>query len=159
MSALDTFASFEEFVSRIQTLRQQRRATKVFRRGKATRRSPTKSKKARIFQKTSGRCHICGGPIDGQWQVDHVLAHALGGEHDPDNYLPAHSICNKYRWFYEAEEIQWILKLGVWLRTEIEKETPLGRRAAEEFCEHDRARAGRRKTSGSKSGAAHGRRR
>ena len=106
MSASDTFASFEEFVSRIQTLRQQRRAKKLVLRGKATRRSPANSKKARILQKTDGRCHICGGQIDGEWEVDHILAHALGGEHDTDNYLPAHSICNNYRWFYEAEEFQ-----------------------------------------------------
>jgi len=133
MSASDTFASFEEFISRIQTLRKQRRTKKLTLRGKVSRKSPAKSKKAPILQKTGGRCHICGGVIDGKWQADHVLAHALGGEHAPDNYLPAHPICNKYRWFYGMEEFQWILKLGVWLRTEIERETDCGKLAAKQF--------------------------
>ena len=48
------------------------------------------------------------------------------------------------RWFYGTEEFQWILKLGVWLRTQIEKETALGRLAAKAFCSYDCTRAGRR---------------
>jgi hypothetical protein len=36
------------------------------------------------------------------------------------------------------------LKLGVWLRTQIESETALGELAAKAFCAHDRARASRR---------------
>lgn len=31
-----------------------------------------------------------------------------------DNFLPAHSTCNNYRWDYLAEEFELILKLGVW---------------------------------------------
>jgi 5-methylcytosine-specific restriction endonuclease McrA len=159
MSASDTFASSKDLISRIQALREQRRSTKRALRGKVSRKSPANSKRKRILQKTGGRCHICGGPIDGEWQADHVLAHALGGEHDPDNYLPAHSLCNNYRWFYGTEEFQWILKLGVWLRTQIENETPLGQAAAESFCKHERGRAGRRARSGHKSGATRGRKR
>ena len=86
------------------------------------------------------------------WQADHVLAHATGGEHSVDNYLPAHSTCNHYRWYYDAEEFQWILKLGVWMRTQIENETITGREAGEKFCKHEHARAGR-----SRTGAAYSR--
>jgi 5-methylcytosine-specific restriction endonuclease McrA len=150
MGASDTFASSEDFISRIQSLRKQRRTTKLALRGKVSRRPPATSKKARILQKTGGRCHICGGQIDGEWQADHVFAHALGGDRDSDNYLPAHSLCNNYRWFYGTEEFQWILKLGVWLRTHIENETPLGKAAAESFCKHERGRAGRRARSSKK---------
>jgi 5-methylcytosine-specific restriction endonuclease McrA len=85
--------------------------------------------------------------IEGRWEADHVFSHSLGGQNAADNYLPAHTICNNYRWFYGTEEFQWILKLGVWLRTQIEKETKLGRLAAEAFCSRDRLRAGRRVTS------------
>jgi 5-methylcytosine-specific restriction endonuclease McrA len=154
MSASDTFASAKDFVARIQSLRQQRRAKKRSLRGKVPRRALSKSKKASILKKAGGRCHICGGPIDGEWQADHVLAHALGGGHDTDNYLPAHSICNNYRWFYEPEELQWILKLGVWLRNEIEKESRIGRDAAVRFHQREQTRAGRRKASGAESDAA-----
>ncbi len=79
--------------------------------------------------------------IDGKWEADHVFSHALGGQHSLDNYLPAHPICNNYRWFYGTEEFQWILKLGVWLRTQIENQTAVGEIAAAAFWVHERARA------------------
>jgi hypothetical protein len=41
---------------------------------------------------------------------------------------------------------QWILKLGVWVRTQIEKETSLGEEVGKKLCEYDGRRAGRRKT-------------
>jgi hypothetical protein len=78
-------------------------------------------------------------------KADHVLARSTGGKHAVDNYLAAHSICNNYRWHYDAEEFQWILKLGVWMRTQIEKGTPLGLVAGQKFCRHERRRSGRRK--------------
>jgi 5-methylcytosine-specific restriction endonuclease McrA len=97
-----------------------------------------------ILEKTDGRCHLCGGPIDGAWEADHVLAHIRGGGDSVDNYLPAHRICNNYRWFYLAEEFQEILRLGVWLRTQIEKQTRLGESAGEEFVKYEKQRIARR---------------
>jgi hypothetical protein len=73
------------------------------------------------------------------------MARSTGGKHAVENYLAAHSICNNYRWHYDAEEFQWILKLGVWLRTQIEEGKPIGLEAGQKFCEHERRRAGRRK--------------
>ncbi|MDZ7654258.1 MAG: HNH endonuclease signature motif containing protein [Burkholderiaceae bacterium] len=70
-----------------------------------------------MLAKTAGRCHVCGGPIEGlNWHADHVLAHSGGGAHSVDNYLAAHPICNNYRWDYLDEEFREILRLGVWLR-------------------------------------------
>lgn len=34
-----------------------------------------------VFEKTDGRCHICGDEIDGSWDADHVLSHSKGGEY------------------------------------------------------------------------------
>ncbi len=85
-----------------------------------------------------------------------MFSHSLGGRHEADNYLPAHSICNNYRWFYGTEEFQWILKLGVWLRTQIEKETVLGRLAAKAFCTYDCIRAARRTRNTERDGAVNG---
>jgi len=48
-------------------------------------------------------------------------------------YLPAHSTCNRSRWFYNAEEIQWILSIGVFMRTQIENMTTIGWEAGEKF--------------------------
>ena len=106
----------------------------------------TRAARDEVLSKTGGRCHICGGPINGNdWQADHILARSAGGKHSLENYLPAHSLCNNYRWHYGADEFQWILKLGVWMRTQIEKGTPIGQTAGEKFCEHERRRARRRK--------------
>jgi 5-methylcytosine-specific restriction endonuclease McrA len=110
------------------------------------RRTLSPADRNQILSKTGSRCHLCGGSIGAdEWQADHVLAHSTGGVHSVDNYLPAHSICNNYRWHYDAEEFQWILKLGVWLRTQIENNRPLGRMVGQKFCEHEQRRAGRRK--------------
>src|SRR5258705_6857260 len=98
----------------------------------------------KVLGKTGGRCHICGRTIDADdWQADHILAHSTGGAHLVENYLPAHSICNNYRWHYDAEEFKWILKLGIWLRTQIEKGTTTSQKIGQKFCEHERRRSGR----------------
>ena len=121
----------EALVARIRALRQERAQRKDDTRGqKPVRQSLSPAERDAVLAKTDARCHICGGEIDPQetWNADHVLAHSGGGEHHLDNYLPAHGTCNNYRWDYLGEEMQYILKLGVWLRTQIEKETPAGPR-------------------------------
>jgi hypothetical protein len=65
------------------------------------------------------------------------MAHSAGGTHDIDNYLPAHSTCNNYRWDYVPEEFQYILKLGVWTRTQIERGTAIGNTVASAFAGHE----------------------
>lgn len=59
----------------------------------------------RIFDKTAGRCHICGEKLAwvnyakhgsrGAWEVDHSRASAAGGTDDFRNFLPAHISCNR----------------------------------------------------------------
>lgn len=145
MSASDTFESADRFISRLKALRSDRRRRKLDRRNKGARRPLTAAERKEILQKTSGHCHICGGLIEGRWQADHVFSHALGGKHEVDNFLPAHPTCNKYRWFFGPEEVQWILKLGVWLRTEIERDSPIGHEAADIFVANGLKRHARRK--------------
>ena len=72
------------------------------------------------------------------------MAHSAGGSHSVDNYLPAHAACNNYRWDYLPEEFQLILKLGVWARTEIERQTPVGLSIAKAFSAKEAALARRR---------------
>lgn len=45
----------------------------------------------------------------------------------------------------KPEEFQIILKLGVWVRTQIEQQTPLGQQLASGFIAHEKARRKRRK--------------
>jgi 5-methylcytosine-specific restriction endonuclease McrA len=107
--------------------------------------SLTAAERRQVLAKTSDRCHICGGKIEGAgWQADHVIAHSAGGTHNVDNYLPAHATCNNYRWDYLPEEFQYILKLGVWARTQIERGTAVGNDVASAFAGHEACRLKRR---------------
>ena len=109
------------------------------------RRALSKHQRASILRKTDARCHICGGDVRSEhWQADHVLAHSGGVTHVEDNYLAAHRLCNNYRWDYLPEDFQYILKLGVWARTQIEKNTSIGRQMAQHFSRHEARRVARR---------------
>ena len=118
---------------------------------KQDRKPLTKPERSQILLKTDCRCHICGGAIEDKWEADHVLPHSAGGEHSVDNFLPSHSVCNNYRWFYSPEEFQEIMRLGVWIRTQIAKETRLGEQVADKFITHEKSRIKRRSV---KSGAS-----
>ena len=144
--------SVNRFANRLKLLREQRRQGKLV--GSTSRRQTlTKEQRKLILSKTGGRCHICGGIIKKgeKWQADHVLAHAYGGEHSIENYLAAHSICNHCRWHYGSEEFQWIMKLGVWIRTLIESRDNLAMTLAERFIKHERHRITRQKSISVKS--------
>jgi hypothetical protein len=147
MSADDVFSDVSAFaveLRRLHAIRKDR--VKSSRTTRPPRIALTRADRGKVLTKTGERCHVCGGTIDqDDWQADHVLAHSNGGLHSVSNYLPAHSICNNYRWHYGSEEFQWILKLGVWLRTQVEKGTPIGDVAGAKFVEHDRRRASRRR--------------
>jgi hypothetical protein len=103
------------------------------------------SQRVAILKKTNGRCHICGGVIDSKWQADHVLAHANGGSDTTENFLPAHDLCNNYRWNYGTEEFQWIMKLGVHFRTLIELQDADALKLAAKFIRAEHRRHARRK--------------
>ena len=133
------------FSNRLKKLREQRRNGKIA--TPISRQSLSKEERILILSKTGGRCHICGGKIKRgeRWQADHVFAHAHGGAHSVENYLAAHSICNNYRWHYGSEEFQWIMKLGVWLRTLIERQDNAAMILAERFIKYERHRISRQK--------------
>lgn len=99
----------ETFAHRLKNLQLKRREQHERSRAESRRRSSLTAKQRwTILEKTDGRCHICGGKVDSDWQADHVLAHSTGGAHAVDNYFPAHTLCNNYRWDYGSEEFQWI---------------------------------------------------
>lgn len=100
----------------------------------------TTKQRERVLAKTGGRCHICGGKVGKSWQADHVHAHGYGGDHAEENYLAAHALCNNYRWHYLPEEFQYIMKLGVWAKKQIEKETAVGDKVAAGFVQQERRR-------------------
>ncbi len=146
MNETEYYASEANFATHLHQLRLVRRTLKASNRAtRPTRKGLSASTRAQILAKTAGRCHICGGLIsDAAWHADHVLAHSTGGEHLADNYLPSHGLSNNYRWDYTSEEFQHILKLGVWLRTQIENRTVIGRAAGVAFLTYERIRQSRR---------------
>ena len=67
------------------------------------------------------------------------------GKNEIDNYLAACKVCNNYRWNYLPDEIKWILKIGVWVKTQIEFETDIGKLISIDFVEYEKKREQRRK--------------
>lgn len=138
-------ATPEAFAELLQEFRlTRRRRRKEIRATVALRQSLSPAEREEVFRKTGGRCHICGGSVDGKWQADHVFPHSAGGAHAADNYLPAHALCNNYRWDYSADEFQAILKLGVWVRREIMHKSTLGLEVADRYLTYERSRTRRR---------------
>jgi hypothetical protein len=120
--------------------------SKLVSRGKMVAGHPlTPTERLAIHSKTDGRCHICGGLVGENWQADHVLCHRDGGLHSVENYLASHALCNNYRWDYSPEEFQWILKIGVWARTQMtNKNSRFGSELAERFFQYEVRRQNRR---------------
>jgi 5-methylcytosine-specific restriction endonuclease McrA len=139
-------ATGPEYADYLRRLRAERKSLKANTSTARPRRiALTPDEREIVLAKTAGRCHVCGGQIvDSKWHADHVLAHSGGGVHSVDNYLPAHPTCNNYRWDYLDGEFQEILRLGVWLRTQIENDSPVGRAAAVAFSAYEKSRVRRR---------------
>lgn len=144
MNELAFFHKAEEFAVELRRLHQARRAGKT----KQKRTPLSRSARQQILAKTGSQCHVYGQPLTvDRFEADHVKSHTSGGASVADNYLPACKTCNNYRWFYLAEEFQWILKLGVWARTEVEKNTRIGKMIGERFTKGEGRREDRRKNS------------
>jgi HNH endonuclease len=141
--------SSDELVERLRFLHQERE--RFLQSGELARRqrrlSLTPEQRSVVLQKTAARCHLCGGEIkQNKFAADHVLSHAAGGKHELDNYLAAHRLCNGCRWFYLPEEFQWILKIGVWSRKQMEDRTAIGLEMVERFLRHEKNTRKRRKS-------------
>ena len=79
MSRTDTFS---DLLRSLKFARYEREAAlKVDRH---SRQALSRKERGEILAKTAGRCHICGGAIEGKWEADHVFAHAGGGAHRAD---------------------------------------------------------------------------
>jgi hypothetical protein len=121
---------------------RRRKRTIEFRTHGRNRSALTPNQRNEILSKTGNRCHVCGIKIKKteSWHADHVLPHSGGGKSVIDNYLPSCALCNRNRWHMLPEEIQAVLKLGVFVKNEIEKNTPLGQRLAEQYVKREQRR-------------------
>lgn len=146
MKTSKLFESPEKFAAHLHKLCSDRMNEKQGFRDQVTRKAPSAALREEILAKTAGMCHICGDKLEDSWHADHISHHSKRGPHEVANYLPAHPQCNSSRKGFDPEEIQWIMKLGVWLRTQIQNETDLGKNAAVKFLAHERTRHSRRKS-------------
>ena len=139
--------TLSQLAAKLRSYRKRRRA-RVFSGGpKSKRRVLSRSDREEILARTRGRCHLCGGVIGkAAWDANHVFPLALGGKQGPENDLPAHRSCNGAKWHLRPKEMMLVLKLGAWLRSEIERGTSVGKMAGEAYCKADRRRAGRRRS-------------
>jgi hypothetical protein len=114
---------------------------------KKPRRALSPEERTTILRKTGGRCHICGGTIDPEcyWEADHVLRHCVGGGGELENYLATHGLCNTYRWDHLPKEVQWILKIGVWARKQMESDSDLGKLILNGFFKYETGRESRKR--------------
>ncbi len=137
LKLLRTIKTGKGLIKLITNLKQLRSINKVI----GNKRSAlTTTQRKLIFEKTDGHCHICGVQLEiTNFQADHVKAHSAGGTHSANNYLPSCFTCNNYRWHYSSEEIQIILKLGVWVKTKITRDEVLGLEIANQFVKHEMA--------------------
>ena len=165
MDMPDTFTSevscpdtLDDLLARLRYLHGKRAAQHEAHRAENPRRKSLGAEQREdVLKKTGTRCHICGGLIDDKrpWQADHVLAFSGQGLDSPENYLPAHGLCNHYRWDFLSEEFQWILKMGVWSRTLMKNSSRgdgLGRKMAERFFKGEQHNKQRRENRNKKSG-------
>jgi predicted restriction endonuclease len=119
----------------INNLKLTRRKNKIQNK-KRSRLSPKQRKE--VLAKTDCRCHICGISLSHtDFQADHIQSHITGGKHRIDNYLPSCATCNNYRWHYSSEEIQIILKLGVWAKTKLLTDNTFNAQLANDFVKHE----------------------
>lgn len=147
---LRTIKTGKGLIKLINSLKTSRKINKV--KGKKRSRL-TKTQRELILSKTDSRCHICGTKLDStNFQADHVQSHSSGGNHAENNYLPSCFTCNNYRWHYSSEEIQIILKLGVWLKTKITSDVEVGKELANRFVKHEMSVRKRRKAKQEKKG-------
>lgn len=147
MPADQVFEDGSAFAGHLRLRRKERGQRKqAAKASNSRRRALSKADRAVVLAKTGGQCHLCGEAIgDDDWAADHVFPKSTGGAEGLGNFLPAHGLCNGYKWDNAAEDFQWLLKLGVWLRHEIELGSAIGRTAAAAFVAYDRRRHARRK--------------
>lgn len=70
-------------------------------------------RREQIFDKTSGKCHICCGRLAwcnyglfgerGAWEVEHSISKALRGTDHLNNLYPAHISCNRSKSTYSTK--------------------------------------------------------
>jgi 5-methylcytosine-specific restriction endonuclease McrA len=111
-----------------------------------SRKSLTPSQRAAVRRKTGGTCHVCGEKLGTRWQADHVVPHKHGGPATVENCLPVCRPCNRLRWSYPPEVLRLIMRLGIYARIQIRRNSDLGNEILEGVAKRFRENKKRRRT-------------
>jgi len=101
-----------------------------------------KSEKLKIFNKTNGICHICGCNLNVE---KFSITIPFEKESTVENCLPACKDCKRIYENYLPYEIKWMLKIGLWAKTQVEYETDIGKEIATEIVEIEKDRERKKK--------------
>lgn len=115
-------------------------------RNDAPRKSLTPTEREAVLAKTAGACHVCGGRAGRSWQADHVVPHRLKGPHSVSNYLPICRACKMLRRSHAPEVQRMVLQLGLYARSEINKQSELGERLVQMYLRRKRTNKLRQKS-------------
>jgi 5-methylcytosine-specific restriction endonuclease McrA len=72
------------------------------------------TKKARVWNKTRGHCHLCGERLvyGGDWQIDHLVPRHAGGVDEEWNFLPICGFCNRMKKAARTYKMRRVLMYG-----------------------------------------------
>ncbi len=127
-----------EFLSaEFRRLKSERIASKNIKQTSTT----SKHQKKEIFEQTSGICHICGVHLT----IDKFSITTSIGANSEIKKMSACLTCKKNYDKYLPDEIRWAMKIGFWLKTQIEFETDLGNEVALRIIEEEKYRESKRK--------------
>jgi 5-methylcytosine-specific restriction endonuclease McrA len=103
--------------------------------------SISKRLKTEIFELTNGVCHICGVHLT----IDNFSITTAPNAESEIQKMPACLSCKKIYDKYLPDEIRWAMKIGLWIKTQIEFETELGKEIALRVIEEEKYRESKRK--------------
>ena len=108
---------------------------------KKTTSTTSKLEKTKIFELTNGICHMCGINLS----IDNFSITTSINANSEVKKMPACLTCKKNYDKYLPDEIRWAMKIGLWIKTQIEFETDLGKEIALRIIEEEKYRESKRK--------------
>jgi hypothetical protein len=72
------------------------------------------NRKARVWNKTEGHCHLCGERMSylGKWQIDHLVPRESNGTNEEWNLLPICRFCNGMKKAARTYKMRRVLMYG-----------------------------------------------
>ena len=83
------------------------------------------TKKARVWNKTLGHCHLCGEKMkhSDSWQIDHLVPRESGGVDEEWNLLPSCGFCNRMKKAARTYKMRRVLMYGRYCLDEAARRT------------------------------------